>query len=187
MTNLKFGGPSAETSSYMKENGPWTLVLTDYPTLVFDVSFIDMTGRWWWFYNAMAMLVCPMERFGRDIEADFWSRIWGRSLVWILNMNFNQLVIWRKSSQRSLNPPPPLVIRKSCWIFFGKLPNKALFKGLKSGTRIFGLIMICFGSVIRLLTAVTVVNAFNPFGSVMPLAMFKVLSLFWKWDKMILT
>ena len=37
---------------------------------------------------------------------------------------------------------------------------------------------IHFGSVTRQLTAVTVVNALNPFGSVMPLAVLKVLSLF---------
>ena len=46
-------------------------------------------------FNARAMFFSSLQGFGRDIEADFRSRIWGWSLVQILKMNFNQLVIWR--------------------------------------------------------------------------------------------
>ena len=116
----------------------WNLIIYERKWTL-DLGTDRLTDPFWGFihwydwqmmmiFNARAMLVCPMERFGRDIEADFWSRIWGRSLVWILNMNFNQLVIWRKSSQWSLNPPPPLVIGKSCCIFLGSIRTKPCLK-----------------------------------------------------------
>ena len=49
-------------------------------------------------FNARAMLASSRQWFGWDIEADFWSRIWGRSLVQIIKMNFNQLVIPRNQN-----------------------------------------------------------------------------------------
>ena len=165
----------------------WTLDLgTDRLTDPFEVSFIDMTGRWWWFLMLGQCWYAPWNGlveilkliFGQEFEAEVWSGFW----TWILpNLWYDGKV------PNGLWAPLPPSLSENHVAFFGKHPNKALFKGLKSGTWRFGLIIIYFGSVTCLLTAASMVNAFNPFGSVMPLAMFEVLSLFWKWDKMILS
>ena len=74
----------------------WNLIIYERKWTL-DLGTDRLTDPFWGFihwydwqmmmiFNARAMLVCPMERFGRDIEADFWSRIWGQNLVQILNL-----------------------------------------------------------------------------------------------------
>ena len=93
----------------------------------FELSYMNKKvdhGPWYWLttwllflmmmiFNARAMLVS--SKFGRDIEANFWSRIWGRSLVQIQRMNCNQLAELRKRADRADQPVLFFLARANFW------------------------------------------------------------------------